>query len=217
MFPFFSPWKRLLNIRFFDIFRGERVWRRNIDLKWVKHIWQISRTVVDIYFWMYSEVVVQWCSVKKVFLEICQNSEKNNSARVSFLIKLLARPATLLKKRLWHRCFPVNFCEISKNTFFHRIPLVAASEYTTTPQFPRQFANQVFKRTSFTYDTQMFVSTITHDFCRQSITDPRWHKTQTEPRPKRKINLFPEMWVTRKNFTWAAAMFFLINLIELFK
>ena len=67
----------------------------------------------------------------------------------------------------------MNFCEISKNTFFHRIPLVAASEYTTTLQFPRQFANQVFKRTSFTYDTQMFVSTITHDFCRQSITDPR--------------------------------------------
>ena len=34
------------------------------------------------------------------------------------LIKLQARPATLLKKRLWHRCFPVNFSEISKNTFF---------------------------------------------------------------------------------------------------
>ena len=27
------------------------------------------------------------------------------------------RPATLLKKRLWHRCFPV-ICEICKNTFF---------------------------------------------------------------------------------------------------
>ena len=36
-------------------------------------------------------------------------------------------PATLLKKRLWHRCFPVNFCEISKKTFFHRTPLAAAS------------------------------------------------------------------------------------------
>ena len=29
-----------------------------------------------------------------------------------------AAPATLLKKRLWHRCFPVNFAKISKNTFF---------------------------------------------------------------------------------------------------
>ena len=25
--------------------------------------------------------------------------------------------ATLLKKRLWNKCFPVNFCEISKNNF----------------------------------------------------------------------------------------------------
>ena len=39
----------------------------------------------------------------------------------------LNEAATLLKKRLWHRCFQVNFFEISKNTFFHRTPLVAAS------------------------------------------------------------------------------------------
>ena len=31
------------------------------------------------------------------------------------------RPVILLKKRLWHRCFPVNFAK------FLRIPLVAAS------------------------------------------------------------------------------------------
>ena len=29
--------------------------------------------------------------------------------------------------RLWKRCFPVFFCEISKNTFFYRTLLVAAS------------------------------------------------------------------------------------------
>ena len=34
------------------------------------------------------------------------------------------RPATLFKKRPWHRCFPV---KISKNIFFYRINLVAAS------------------------------------------------------------------------------------------
>ena len=33
----------------------------------------------------------------------------------------------LLRKRLWHRCFPVNFCEIYKNTFYYITPLVAAS------------------------------------------------------------------------------------------
>ena len=30
------------------------------------------------------------------------------------------RVATLSKKRLWHGCFPVNFCEVSKNTFSYR-------------------------------------------------------------------------------------------------
>ena len=42
------------------------------------------------------EVVVQRCSVKKVFLEISQNSQENTYTRVSFLIKLQA-PATLQK------------------------------------------------------------------------------------------------------------------------
>ena len=36
------------------------------------------------------EVVVQRYSVKKVFLEISQNSQENTCARVSFLIKLQA-------------------------------------------------------------------------------------------------------------------------------
>ena len=33
-----------------------------------------------------SEAVIQRCSVKKVFLEILQNSQENTSAKVSFLI-----------------------------------------------------------------------------------------------------------------------------------
>ena len=39
------------------------------------------------------------------FLEILQNSQKKTNARISLLKKLQ-------EKRLWHRCFPVNFCEI---------------------------------------------------------------------------------------------------------
>ena len=38
-------------------------------------------------------------------------------------------PATLLRKRLWHRCFPVNFAKISENSFFHGTPLSAASVF----------------------------------------------------------------------------------------
>ena len=36
------------------------------------------------------EAVVKRCSVKKLFLEILQNSQENDCARISFLIKLQA-------------------------------------------------------------------------------------------------------------------------------
>ena len=57
------------------------------------------------------------CSVKKVFLEISHNSQDNTCARDSFLIKLQARLATLLKKSLWYRYFPVNFAKFLRTPF----------------------------------------------------------------------------------------------------
>ena len=54
---------------------------------------------------------------KKMFLEISQNSQENTRARVSFLVKLQARSAALLKKILWHRCFPVNFAKFLRKHF----------------------------------------------------------------------------------------------------
>ena len=62
------------------------------------------------------EAVVQRCSVKKVFLEISQNLQENTCARVSFFNKL-ANSATFLKKRLWHKCFPVNFAKSLRTLF----------------------------------------------------------------------------------------------------
>ena len=53
-----------------------------------------------------TETVARMCSVKKVFLEISQNSQENTCARVSFLIK-----------RLWHRCFPMNFAKFLRTPF----------------------------------------------------------------------------------------------------
>ena len=53
-----------------------------------------------------------------VFLQISQNSLEDTFARVSFLIKLQAfRPAILLKRRLWHSCFPVNFVKFLRAPF----------------------------------------------------------------------------------------------------
>ena len=37
-----------------------------------------------------SEAVAEWCSVKKVFLEISENSQESTWARGSFLIELQA-------------------------------------------------------------------------------------------------------------------------------
>ena len=48
----------------------------------------------NLYFFDMEEGVAQTCSVKKVFLEI------------------------LLKNRLWHRCFPVNFAKFLRTPFF---------------------------------------------------------------------------------------------------
>ena len=51
--------------------------------------------------------VIQKYSVKKVCLEISQNSQENTCARV-----------TLLKMGLWHRCFPVNFVKFLGTPFY---------------------------------------------------------------------------------------------------
>ena len=66
------------------------------------------------------EAVIRRCSVKKVFLEILQNSQENNCARVSFFF---------IKKETLAQVFSCEFCEISKNTFYYRTPLVAASDH----------------------------------------------------------------------------------------
>ena len=56
--------------------------------------------------------------MKKVFLETLQNSQENTCARVSFLNKVVGlRPAALSKKKLWHRCFSVNFAKSLRTPF----------------------------------------------------------------------------------------------------
>ena len=52
---------------------------------------------------------------RKVVLRNFLKFTGNTCARVSFSTGL--RPATLLKKRLWHRCFPVNFAKFLRTPF----------------------------------------------------------------------------------------------------
>ena len=72
------------------------------------------------------EAVAQTCSVKKVFLEISQNSQENTSARVSLLNKVADR--NFIKNSL-AQVFSCEFCEISKTIYFYKTPPVAAPEY----------------------------------------------------------------------------------------
>ena len=60
----------------------------------------------------------QSCSVEKVFLESLQNPQKTTCGRVPFIKVANLKPATLLKKRLWHRPFPVNFVKYIRTPYF---------------------------------------------------------------------------------------------------
>ena len=66
-----------------------------------------------------SETGVQKCSVKKVFLEISKKiTGKHLCQSLSFKKIAGLRSATLLRKRPWHRCFPVNFVKFLRTPFF---------------------------------------------------------------------------------------------------
>ena len=69
-----------------------------------------------------TEAVAQRWPVKKLFVNILQNSKENNC-----VIEFLFWKREPYWKKLWHRCFPVNFAKFLR-TLFYRAILVAASE-----------------------------------------------------------------------------------------
>ena len=89
-----------------------------------KHDLCMNRVLLDRVSWngptlLSVEAVAQRCSVRKVFLEISQNSEENTCARQKRHsgTGVFLRPATLSKKRLWHGCSPVNFVKFLRAPF----------------------------------------------------------------------------------------------------
>ena len=71
-----------------------------------------------------------------MFLEIWQYSQENTCTKVSFSI----RSATLLKKRLCHRCFPVNFAK------FLRTPFLQNTSWRLLLQYVLWFWDQFYKK-----------------------------------------------------------------------
>ena len=62
----------------------------------LKHFWLLSKILCLLKFWKFSFPVFR------------SKLTKSNHQ------KCFIRPATILKKRLWHRCFPVNFAKFSR-------------------------------------------------------------------------------------------------------
>ena len=98
-----------------------------------------------------------------MFLEISQNSQENTRARVSFSIKLRAlglRPATLLKKRLWHRCFPVNFVKFLRRPFLTehlRWLLLLLAHFTSICYRVERTSSKKTKSKSYFYYYRIFI------------------------------------------------------------
>ena len=73
-------------------------------------------------FQLETEVATRGILCSMVFLKISQNSRENTCARISFFNKVAGWSSTLLKKRLWHSCFPVNFAKFLRTPFLQKMP-----------------------------------------------------------------------------------------------
>ena len=57
------------------------------------------------------------CSIKNMFLKISQKFTGKHLCQSLFLIKLQASSCNFIKKRLWQRCFLVNFVKFLRMAF----------------------------------------------------------------------------------------------------
>ena len=89
-----------------------------------------------------TKAVVQSCYVKKLFLEISQNSQESTSIRDSAQVLDLA--CNFIKKESLAQVFSCKFWEISKNNFFYRTPQVAASKIIVFKKIRDSLTNFTF-------------------------------------------------------------------------
>ena len=80
-----------------------------------------------------SEAAVQRCSVKRGLLRNFAKFTGKHLCQSHFFNKVAVMRSAAFKKETLEQVFSCGFCEIIKNTFFRRIPLVAASVLCTDP------------------------------------------------------------------------------------
>ena len=85
------------------------------------------------------------------------------------------RPSTLLKKRLWPRCFPVNFLKFLRTTFFTEHVWTTASVcfiyFEVFKQFRSIFFGKLFEIFNIwvEYQTNMFCTLILLSYVKSSV------------------------------------------------
>ena len=84
----------------------------------VNRFWNVRGTVLFLQFECLEDVDLTAIAFISFSTIECISEISEAATRGVLLKKVFLRPATLLKKRLWHRCFPLNFVNCS------RIPLL---------------------------------------------------------------------------------------------
>ena len=97
-----------------------------------KMTWGVLENSFQMFFLFLDRSSRRSCSVKKVFLEISQNSQENTCARDSFFNKVAGQACNFIKKDSVVQVFSCEFCEISKNAFFIEHLRATASVWSNT-------------------------------------------------------------------------------------
>ena len=109
----------------------------NLSRKLVEELYsrrKERKIVVDWSFSVNSRTSRRKCSVKNVLRNFAKFTGKQLCQSLFFKKVAVLRPATLLKKKLSHRCFPVNFTKFlrarfSQNTFGQLLPKIVLVIY----------------------------------------------------------------------------------------
>ena len=142
---------------------------------------------------------VYWRRYTFDFKHLCQ----------SFLFNKVAAPATLLKKRLWHRCFPVNFAKFLRTPFFTEhlwwLLLCAMKFYFWKNVFFYWYKNLAENIAQFCCWTSSYSSSITEPGCTHLLLycyctyrdcpEKAWYNPKKETTNKKKAVYTNTYWI----------------------
>ena len=88
-----------------------------------------------------------WTDSYKSVMKILK--KKSEAATGGILLKKALRLATLLKKRLWHKCFPMSFAKFLRAPFLQNTSGEVSAHWTSNGNYGTTFLNKVNAEESF--------------------------------------------------------------------